>query len=464
MLAWCYVEAYRQTENRAYADVARGIFDFVLREMTAQDGSFYTAFDAEVDGQEGLNYLWTAEEVERVLGAEDAKAFNRVYGLDRGPNFADPHHGTGQADRNVLFVAVPMESEAMNERLAAMRQRLYEARRGRKQPLLDTKVITSWNALMIRAFAYGGETLQDQRYLDAARHAATFLLKHHRTREGELFRTSRDGQAKTAAFLDDYAYLCQALLAMQAAGIDGNWGAEAEALAMIMRRKFHDEKGGGFYFTADDARDLIVRQKLATDSPLPSGNAVAAMAMLDLHQPQLAQRTLAVFAGQMADHGEGMSSMVQAALAYLRRDEAFTVTGAPGAASERPASPEQVAAGVVSFRAAWTGPTELHVHMDVADGFHVNAHQAGAGLVATQLGVGGDEGLEVASIDYPPGEERRFAFADVPVRVYDGPTTIVVRLQRPPGAAPLRLGLTYQACDDNACLPPVTKHIEVTTP
>ena len=467
LLAWCYVEAYRQTENRAYAEVARGIFDFVLREMTAPNGSFYTAFDAEVDGQEGLNYLWTPQQVEEVLAADDAKAFNRVYGLDRGFNFADPHHGTVQPDKNILYVAMPMESEAMNARLAGMRQKLYAARRQRKQPLLDTKVITSWNALMIRAFAYGGQVLQDQRYLDAARHAASFLITHHRTEEGALLRTSRDGKAKYAGFLDDYAFTVQALLAMHDAGVSGNWREGAEALSMVMRRKFHDDDRGGFYFTEQGARDLIVRQKVASDSPLPSGNAVAAMTELDLGHADVAQRTLAVFAGQLEQNGEGMSSMVQAALAYVRREDGFVVAPAPDdAAASPPASPEQVAAGVVAVRTSWASRTELHIHLDVLEGFHINANKAAKGLIPTRVAVAepGGDAPAVASVEYPPGEERRFAFADEPLRVYEGPTTISVRLKDRAGEAPLRLSVTYQACDDNACLPPVTKRVEVPTP
>jgi uncharacterized protein YyaL (SSP411 family) len=497
MLAWCYVEAYRQTENRAYAEVARGIFDFVLREMTAPNGSFYTAFDAEVDGQEGLNYLWTPQQVEEVLGADDAKVFNRVYGLDRGFNFADPHHGSGQPDKNILYVATAMESEAMNERVAAMRQKLYSARRQRKQPLLDTKIVTSWNALMIRAFAYGGQILQDQRYLDAARHAAAFLLRHHRTEDGGLLRTSRvkgsgfrvqgsGADASTAAvnaspsslnpepstlnptagFVEDYAFVIQALLAMHDAGVSGNWREGAEALAMVMRRKFHDEERGGFFFTEAGAKDLIVRQKVASDSPLPSGNAVAAMVELELSHSQVAQRTLAVFAGQLEQNGEGMSSMVQAALAFVRRGGEFVVTPAPdAAAADRPASPEQVAAEVVNVRASWASRTELHVYLDVLAGFHINANKASKGLIPTRVAVAqGAEAASVASVEYPPGEERRFAFADEPLRVYEGPTMIAVKLTGRAADAPLRISVTYQACDDNACLPPVTKRLDVPTP
>ena len=187
------------------------MFDFVLREMTSPSGAFYTAFDAEVDAQEGLSYLWTADEIKQILGEEDAKVFNKVYGVDRGPNFADPHHGPGTPDKNILFLPNGAEGES-DARIVEMRQKLYEARWKRKQPSLDTKVLTSWNALMIRAMAFASKVLNEPRYLDAATESAEFLLTYHRKGDGGLYRTSRRGEStagspKIAGFLDDYAFL-----------------------------------------------------------------------------------------------------------------------------------------------------------------------------------------------------------------------------------------------------------------
>ncbi len=460
MLGWCYVEAFRQTQDEKYAGVARGIFDFVLREMASPQGSFYTAFDAEVDGQEGLNYLWTADEIERVLGADDAKVFNRVYGLDRGPNFADPHHGNGVAEKNILHLAVPMESAAMKDRLNGMRQKLYEARRLRKQPLLDTKILTSWNALMIRALAYGGKLLQEPRYVEAAAAGARFLLQNHRMPDGGLYRTSRDGGAKYNGFLDDYAFLVQALLALDDAGAEGDWKRDAGALFDVLESKFGDRGHGGFYFSDETATDLIVRQKYAGDSPLPSGNAIAAMAALALGRIDVARTTLGVFAGQMQANGEGMSSMLQATLLYLRQHEPFTVSPGPLSRNERPAALSEIAAGVVGIRAAWASPMQLNVQLDVLDGFHINAHAAGKGLIPTTLVV--SHAPDVAGIDYPQGEERRFAFAEESIRVYHGSITIAVRFTSEPlPADTLQLSVTYQACNDSACLSPVTKRLEL---
>jgi uncharacterized protein YyaL (SSP411 family) len=485
MLAVVYTKAWQLTDEPRYAKVARGILDFVLREMTSPQGAFYTAFDAEVDAQEGLSYLWTLDEVETVLTEfpkVDVELFAKVYGLSNGPNFADPHHGTGQPDKNILHLPTPLaivakslevEEAALDARLEPMRQALYAARAKREQPLLDTKILTSWNALMIRAFAVAGQALGEERYVAAAQAAARFLLAHH-LKDGALLRTSRSDAPSDSGlitpipgFLDDYAFLIQALLAVADATGDTSFRGQAHQLAETMRAKFADRELGAFYFTSADATDLIVRQKTASDSPLPSGNAVAAMALLALGDADAARRTIAMFAQQLEDHAEGMSSMVQAALVYLAKHEPFTVsTGGPEQVDDRPASPDQLAKAAVEFSAAWDSPTELRVKAKVLDGFHVNANQAAQGMIPTTLALSVPRGVEVsAQVDYPPGEERRFAFATEAIRVYEGEVTIAAKMDWPlPTGTPVRVVLTYQACTDQACLPATNKTVEVAAP
>jgi uncharacterized protein YyaL (SSP411 family) len=495
MLAVVYAEAWRQTQEQRYAQVTRGILDFVLREMTGPHGAFYTAFDAEVDAQEGLSYLWTQDQIREVLeklgeqgssnaqsfSAEDVDLFLRVYGVSAGPNFADPHHGTGTPDKNILFLPTPLANVAksmsigeteLDGRLEPMRQALYAARRERKQPLLDTKILTSWNALMIRAFAVAGGTLGERRYVDAAARAAAFLLDRHRRADGSLIRTSRpdasqagDGAAPVIdGFLDDYAFLAQALLALHQATGEGRWRDEAARTVATMNQKFADPENGAFYFTAADATDLIVRQKTASDSPLPSGNAVAALALLELGELDAARQTIAVFAQQMEDQGEGMSSMVQAALRYLQKAEGFTVSagGTVAGTADRPPTPSEVAGEVVELSAEWTTPVELLVRVKITEAFHLNAHHAAEGMIPTTLAVTLANGTAVGTtVDYPPGEERRFAFAEEALRVYEGQVEIVARMDEAPAAGSrVRVALTYQACTEDACLAVATKMIE----
>jgi uncharacterized protein YyaL (SSP411 family) len=460
MLAWVYAEAFRQTKEKRYAEVVRGICDFILREMTSPEGGFYTAFDAEVDAMEGLSYLWTPEEVKTILGEKDAEVFAKVYGLDKGPNFADPHHGTGVADKNILFLTKPLD-EATEAKIGPMRQKLYEARRKRKQPLLDTKIITSWNALMIRAMAYVGRVLNEKRYVDAAAKAADFLWSRHRHPGGGLWRTSREGVTRHPGFVDDYAFFAQAMLELREATKDERWEKQARELTSKMQERFLDRQNGGFYFTGAEQEDLIVRQKVATDSPLPSGNAVAAMMLLELRQVDVARDTLEAFANQLELSGEGMSSMVEAAIYYLKNNEPFSVAPGPWR-SDRPRSPQEIANEAVSMQAAWASPTELHVQLAIADGYHINAHHAEREMIATQLSIAGEE---VEAIQYPEGEAHKFPFADNPIRVYVGNAAIEVKFKKSmTGHPPVRMAIAYQACDEQACLPPVTRQIEVNTP
>ncbi len=477
MLAWCYAEAFAQMGEARYAEVARGICDFILAEMTSPDGAFYTALDAEVDAMEGGSYLWTPGEVAAVLGKDDAGLFNRVYGLDRGFNFADPHHGSGEPDKNVLFLPQPIEAAAgqlgldideLESRLADMRARLYAARRERKQPLLDTKIITSWNALMIRGMAHVGAVLAEGRYVSAAEKAALFLVQHHMdAATGQLWRTSRGGRRQHAGFVEDYAFFADACLVLDAAGASrGGWRLHAqEMLAQI-----HDRFGSGdsatsgagadtptdhgLYFNALGAGDVIVRQKIATDSPLPSGNAVAARVMLELGHRDSARSIIEAFAQPLEDHAEGMSAMIDAAAEYVARHGPIEAAPSTGAADPA-VPPQKLARAVVSLSAEWSSPREIRVRVEVIDGFHINAHEVAPPLLSTHLLVTPAQG---ASVSYPPGASRAVAAAGEAARVYEGSIELVVMLDAPP-AVPVKLTLAYQACTSDVCLPPATKTI-----
>jgi uncharacterized protein len=436
MLLWIYAEAHQQTGEARYAAIARGIADFILSDMTAPSGGFFTALDAESDAQEGASYLWTRAEAQEALADHPAAArFLRIYGLDDGPNFADPHHGNGMPDKNVLYLVEPSEgSPLLDEKLGQMRQILLTVRRQRKQPMLDTKILTSWNALMIRGLAHAGAVLKEDRYIRAARTAADFQLSHHRDSEGGLLRVSTGGAAKHRAFLDDYAFLIQALLSL-------SMRDEASQLAQIMQQRFSAGPDGGFFYTDDRATDLIVRQMIGSDSPLPSGNGIAAIALLELGQMQESLKTISAFAGQLESIGEGMSALVQAALLYVKANGELQTT--PGNDPDRPSSPAELAADVLKVDLSWQGSTLLQVNCRVADGYHLNAHDAAT--APTQLRAAG---AEVESIRYPSGELR-------------GKFEILVSLKSQPTQG-FDLSFSYQACDASACLPIVARKFAVT--
>ena len=455
MLAWIYAEAFAQTAIQRYADVARGIVDFILSDLTSPQGAFYTALDAEVDAQEGLSYLWTMDETNQLLG-KDAALFNRVYGLDQGPNFGDPHHGDGTPDKNVLFLPMPMTERARQEglsegeleaKLEPLRQRLLAARKLRKQPRLDEKVLTSWNALAIEGLAHAGKVLNEPRYIAAASTAANYLLAAHRTTDGGLYRGSRDGKVKHEGFLDDYAFLCQALLTLAKVTGSPERRGQAQQIYSAMKDRFHDETSGGFFFSKSGAHDLIVRQKIGSDSPLPSGNAIAGAVALALGDRQVCEATLGVFAGQMREWGPGSSAMVETALLAVHNGEAIQVD--PAGASVMPEKPK-----VVTMTAAWASPGRLVVTVAIAPGRHISSNQNTPGLLQTRLTVSGDLARSVRQVIYPAPVRRQFPFADELLDVYEGQIRLEVQREPLSERRPGVLTLNFQACSDTSCLAP----------
>ena len=423
LLASIYAQASLQLNEPRYAVIARGICDFVLREMTDPAGPFYTAFDAEVDGQEGLNYLWTEAETRELLGL-DAAVFNETYGLDLGPNFADPHHGSGVPESNILFLPDGADNEN-DPHVVAARAKLLAARAQRKQPLLDTKILTSWNALMIRGLAETGEILGERRYVTAAHRAADWLLANHRASDGTIWRTSRGGgAAKYHGFLDDYAFLASGLLSLGRTD-------DAREIVRVMRERFLDDATGSFFFTDRNADELFARQKVITDSPLPSGNAIAAEVLLGLGDTEAVGRLLGTFSGSIRRDAGGMSAMIAVLDQYLSEGAAVQKTKVDGAASD----PQPV-----TVTAHWLDNVDAAVTLTIADGFHLNARNVPAGL--SQIEVIGAFGAEV---NYPEGKVMK------DIEIYEGTVQLTVRWPTPPKEA-MRLRINYQPCTDYACL------------
>ena len=214
---------------------------------------------------------------------------------------------------------------------------------------------------------------------------------------------------------------------------------------MPLPKSLFDESDGGFFFTERNADELIVRQKVASDSPLPSGNAIAAMVMVELGDRETAKRTLAIFANQLSQQGEGMSAMIGAAMEYVRQHGPLAVSRSENSSTDQPLAPEELAKQVVRIETDWINPSELNVNLIVLKPFHVNSHSPAKGMIATDLQVAD---AEVETIEYPAGE------------IYAGEVTIRVKFKQPI-QSPLRISLRYQACDESACLPPVTQVIDV---
>jgi uncharacterized protein YyaL (SSP411 family) len=314
-----YVEAYQITRKPGYADAARDIFNYVLRDLTDTQGGFYAAEDADSEGREGAFYVWTREEIEEILGALPAQIFFSHYGVT--------HQGNFDKGENVLHVGTSSEESIANsgmspqdiERtLADARRQLLERRRTRPRPAVDDKIITSWNGLMIWALAYGGAVLGDSAYINAARAAAAFVLDSLQV-DGRLMRYARAGRIAEKAFLDDYAFLILGLIDLYGACFEVKWLHAARHLAEQMIELFADETEGGFYLAGKDAERLITRDKPPYDGAIPGGNSGAALVLLKLGTllmedrfTQEAERVLQRFAGPMVQVPASLTAMLLA--------------------------------------------------------------------------------------------------------------------------------------------------------
>jgi hypothetical protein len=282
LLANAYTEGRLATGNIRWEKIAHEIFTYVLRDMTAPEGGFYSAEDADSEGKEGLFYSWTPAEVKKSLGDQTGDLFCRFYGIDDKGNFEE--------GRSIPYVRMSLEDFAKGEGVTyeeidrlfeQARQDLFQVRKGRIHPLKDDKILTSWNGLMIAALAKASQAFGRTEYLVAAQNAASFILEHLR-KDGRLLRRYRDGEAAYPAYLDDYAFLTWGLIELHQASFETSWLEKALAFCDEMNALFWDEQGGGLYFTGRENEALIVQSKDQQDGALPSGNSIALINYLRL--------------------------------------------------------------------------------------------------------------------------------------------------------------------------------------
>jgi len=288
LLVIAYVEAYQATGKEEYARTTREILTYVLRDMTSPEGGFYSAEDADSEGVEGKFYVWTRDEVLDVLGESDGDAFCRLFNIEPGGNFSNPHcppktniphHARPLADRaRELNLSV----DELRARQEVARQKLFEARERRVHPNKDDKILTDWNGLMIVALAKAARALDEPKYATAAQRAADFVLTNLRDDRGRLLKRYRQGEAGLPAHLDDYAFMVWGLLDLYEANFEVRNLEAALALTREMLTHFWDDSDGGLYFTADDGEELPVRTKAVCDGAVPSGNSVAMLNLLRL--------------------------------------------------------------------------------------------------------------------------------------------------------------------------------------
>lgn len=316
LLTITYLEAFQITKNVDYKETAIATLDYVLREMTAPEGGFYSSQDADSEGEEGKFYVWQKSDIETILGKEETKLFADIYDVTDHGNWEGKNilhlrrRLAGAAKENGLSLA------DLKDRLATDRKRLFEARAQRIPPGTDDKILTDWNGLMISAFCKGFQVLADPKYLTAAQKAVDFLLEKLYI-DGRILKTYRNGKSHLNGYLSDYAFLVAALIDLYESDFDWKYLAKATEINALMLQKFWDEKSGGFYFTPDDHERLIVRTRNAYDNAIPAGNSVAVHNLLrlsqfmgDFNSKDKAERTLKLFTSQMQRSPSGFAVLL----------------------------------------------------------------------------------------------------------------------------------------------------------
>ncbi|HWM56090.1 MAG TPA: thioredoxin domain-containing protein [Solirubrobacterales bacterium] len=323
LLARAYLHGWQVLGHERYRRACEETLDWALREMRGPEGGFYSALDADSEGEEGRFYVWTPEEIREVLGAEADPVID-FYGVTERGNFEG---------RNILHLAGGAGG-AEPAGLAEARHALYQARSKRVWPGLDDKRLTSWNALMLTALAEAGAVLGREDYLDAARECAEFVQISLRDEEGRLLRTYKDGRAHLNAYLEDHAFLLEALLTLYEASFEQRWFERAQELAETTIARFGDPEHGGFFSTSDDHETLIARRKEVGDHPIPSGNSSAAMGLLRLaaltgerRYEEQAEGVFRLFATSAARHPEAFAHLLRALDFHLSPTKEVALVG-----------------------------------------------------------------------------------------------------------------------------------------
>jgi len=467
-LARVYLAGWRLTADPDLARVTRRTLDYVLRDMTSPEGGFYSATDADSEGEEGRFFLWTPAELRAALPAEDAELAIRFHGVTETGNFEG---------RNILHVPVALDDFAAGEglsadqlqkRLAQIHARLYQVREERPHPHRDEKILTAWNGMMISALAEAGAALDEPRYLAAAERAADLLWAKARPAPGQLTRVYLDGRASQPALLEDYAFLGTGLIALYDASADRRWLERARELADALWSRFADPEGGGLFMgEASTDTPLMARPKDLSDGAMPSATSAALhlLAALDQRTDDLsygkrARELLSAVSGRVRRTPGAYPSLLTA-LNRLRQGD----TG-----------PRQYAArGAVRLRGEVTRADDsatLRLVLDMAPGWHINAHEPlQQALIATQLRLPeGNQAWRIDTLDYPRAQILRLGFQREALAVYEGQAQIAATLR--PVSEPvsneadqtsawLPVELRLQACSDERCLPPETRVLQI---
>ncbi|MEQ8769593.1 MAG: thioredoxin domain-containing protein [Phycisphaerales bacterium] len=479
-LAGLYARAGAVFDDDEYKRTARRTASYLLREMTDASNpganGFFSAQDAEVNHREGLNYLWLPEEIREALSADDAVIAARVYGLDASPNFRDPHHAT-EPPRFVLRLESRLGNDA--DRLDAINATLLAERSKREQPHLDDKVLAAWNGLAIAGLVAVGDALGEREFVAAAERASHFVLSSMRDAGGTLLRSSRAGRAHTPAFLEDHAFMIEGLIALHRSPLAEHTEYLASAIDLAERAidafSVVTDDALILHDTRADQSDLFVRARSTHDGAVPSGTSVMIGALHDLAietderaWADRAARALRGASAAIADNPVGAVNATRRLLRFMHDAGRFSglieFDAAANTAQSRSKPPVTVLADTDEIRVGPDSPAVVNLALQIEPPFHIVAADPGVeGLVPLRVGLVSGSGVAVYA-DYPEGASIGVDAVGT-VNVHTGRIEFPVVIEHAPGvgATPGEpvLGVTFQACTDDACQQPVTARLDV---
>ena len=329
-LATIYASAYAMTKRDDFRRTLEGILSFVTRELTSDSGGFYSSLDAESEGEEGKFYRWSVEELKSTLSLVEFDLFAKVYRIDEAPNFEGKYYAP-QLKQPIAkhAAAMTISEQQLETKLDLIRKKLFEHRKKRIRPLLDNKILTAWNGLMIRGYADAGRVLENPTYSNIAIKAANDVLAKAVKQDGRVLRTYTDSQAaKLNGYLIDYACLIDGLIAIHRSTGDQQWLDHARRIQDKQIDLFWDKERGGFFNVSDDHETLIARSKQMSDRAMPSGNSVAAgnliylsEALQDPSYRDKSQRTILSASAILEDNGSMIPRMLIAANAFTNNQK-----------------------------------------------------------------------------------------------------------------------------------------------
>ena len=458
-LARVYLLAWRLTGAEQYRRVATQTLDYVLREMTAPDGGFYSATDADSEGEEGAFFVWTPEQIRAALPPEDAELAIRLYSVTSAGNFEG---------RNILHLATDLEHfaaaqkiplETLHARVDRINRQLRAVRERREHPLRDDKILTAWNGMMLSTLAQAADLLASDTYRKAAIRAAEFLWQHNRQAPGRLWRVHLAGQSSVPATQEDYAYLAEGLLHLYDLTHDIHWLTRARELTDAMLERFLDPAGGFYMNEADSDITAMGRPRDdGSDNAIPAGSSVAlrVLQMLWKRTGEITYR----------DQANGLIGRFAATIERHPSAYAYLMTGIDDLLHGELSARGYAAQGAIRLEAGLRPMSDskymMNLTIQIPEGWHINADRPlNDDLIGTEVQMTNHiQDWKLGPTTFPEAQIQRLAFSDQPLALYTGEIRLQALVERitdsvdQPSRQPLQLQVTLQACNHEVCLAP----------